>query len=108
MRDAGLEIRKWASNSKNLMKEISKREGLEYSEESIMKKILGIPWNTSSDKFIMKFEKLIAQMKAMIITKRNILKVSASFYDPLGWIMPLVIRARAIFQAICSSYDSVI
>ena len=33
------------------------------------------------------------------VTKRNILKLSAMFFDPLGIISPLVLQTKLIFKA---------
>ena len=35
-------------------------------------------------------------------TKRNVLKAIASIYDPVGYIQPLVIKLKLMFQEICS------
>ena len=35
------------------------------------------------------------------LTKRNILSVSASFYDPLGFISPVTARVKVLFQLLC-------
>ena len=35
-------------------------------------------------------------------TKRNILKAIASVYDPRGYIQPIVIKLKLLFQKICS------
>ena len=42
--------------------------------------------------------KMAVEMKP---TKRNILRVSASIYDPLGLILPITTRVKIIFQLLC-------
>ena len=34
-------------------------------------------------------------------TKRNILKISASIYDPLYIVLPIKVRLKTIFQSFC-------
>ena len=61
MKDAGFELRKWASNSKDLIKRIYACEGIEYREDEVVKGVLGLEWDTCSDDFIISFTKLIAK-----------------------------------------------
>ena len=40
-------------------------------------------------------------MRELIPTKRNILSILASFYDPLGVISPIVVSLKVLFQELC-------
>ena len=47
----------------------------------------------------------------LVYTKRNILKISASFFDPLGLVCPVVLQAKLLFQELCElkvDWDEVI
>ena len=101
MKDAGFELRKWASNSKDLLKRICVCEGIEYREDDALKGVLGLHWDTSSDEFIIMFTKVLTETVKLKPTKRNILRIAASFYNPLGWINSIVIQARILLQQIC-------
>ena len=71
------------------------------SEESTYARVLGVEWDVESDTFVFRFDKFIDLAKSMSATKRNNLKVSASFYDPLGLISPATARVKCIFQLLC-------
>ena len=59
---------------------------------------LGIGWNISTDQF--SFE---INLKDNKNSKRGILSVLHSLYDPLGLLAPVVVRAKRIFQLACSN-----
>ena len=103
MKDAGFDLRKWASNSKDLIRRICKREGVEYHEEDVVKGVLGLQWDTLSDTFVFSFLNLLSETVGVTPTKRFILRIAASFYDPIGWIIPIIIQARIIFQSVCKT-----
>ena len=65
------------------------------------KTVLGVEWDTKSDSFVFQFEDLLKLAKSLKPTKRNILKVSASFYDPLGFVAPVTVRVKVKFQLLC-------
>ena len=48
--------------------------------------------------FCFRLTDIIEKAETLKLTKRNILKVSASFYAPLGILSPVVIQAKIIFQ----------
>ena len=48
-----------------------------------------------------RFSNLVDEAKSLETTKRNVLKISASFYDPLGMVSPVTARIKAIFQLLC-------
>ena len=52
------------------------------------------------------FKNLVALAEDLKPTKRNILRISAMFYDPIGLISPIILQFRLIFHEICTSkYD---
>ncbi|XP_070519420.1 uncharacterized protein [Cardiocondyla obscurior] len=96
----GFTARKWASNDRHLLQEISPADhGLAWNapvQESEEIKILGLLWNPERDAFEFKvnFE---APRK---LTKRTVLSVIARLYDPMGWISPIVIVGKIQMQAL--------
>ena len=47
------------------------------------------------------FDKLIELSKTMIPTKRNLLKISASLFDPLSIVSPVSVRMKLLLQQTC-------
>ena len=99
LRCGGFELRKWSSNSHQLLNEIPtefrEHQGqLELNwDESI--KTLGIHWSPSADCFGFNINH-ISDTRAT--TKRIILSQSSKIFDPLGWVSPSTIIAKIILQ----------
>ena len=68
------------------------------SGDSKVKSVLGINWDLTSDVFIFDFKDIIEMGQSIKMTKRNILRVSSSFYDPLGLISPISVQSKHILQ----------
>ena len=52
------------------------------------KKVLGTNWNTAATRSVFEFNQIINIASKLNVTKRNILKFSAMFFDRLGLICP--------------------
>ena len=63
-------------------------------------KILGLTWNFIKDEFVLDFEKLISVAKTLTFTKRNLLRLTAMFFDPIGFISPVIIEMKIVLQEI--------
>ncbi|XP_055012690.1 uncharacterized protein LOC129409784 [Boleophthalmus pectinirostris] len=61
-----------------------------------MERALGVDWCIESDSF--KFRILV---KSMPLTRRGILSVVSSIYDPLGFLSPFILLAKIIVQNLC-------
>ena len=57
--------------------------------EKDLKRILEEEWDRPNEEFVFHFSSLIDLARSLETTKRNLLKISASFYDPLGIISPV-------------------
>nr|XP_034195323.1 uncharacterized protein LOC117611486 [Osmia lignaria] len=94
----GFKLRKWASNSSSLLKDIPAEDhGLAVSrtlQDDERVKVLGIQWNPSSDVF--HFHTNTPELKKY--TKRAFLSLLAKTYDPLGWIAPFIVQGKIILQ----------
>lgn len=66
-----------------------------------LKRVLGVEWDTQSDELVFHFSSLIKLARSLETTKRNVLRITASFYDPLGLISPVTARVKTIFQLLC-------
>ena len=64
-------------------------------------KVLGIKWNSSADNLILTFERLVLMGKELPPTKRNLLKVAASLFDPIGFISLVAVQLKILLQEAC-------
>ena len=69
--------------------------------DSKPEKILGVLWDEIDDTFIFDFKEIAELSQTLSVTKRNILKVLAMFFDPIGILQPLVINSKILFQKVC-------
>ena len=112
-----MNLRKWKSNSNELMIFIKKHEqekGLKVSEEQSYAdsslnpsliddtKVLGIQWNTSRDTCSFTIQHLLHDSRLEQITKRQVLQFSASVFDPLGILSPAIVPFNVMFQQLCN------
>ena len=70
-------------------------------DDDTLKSVLGVAWQPKLDVFIFDFSDIVKKSNTIQLTKRNILRISSSFYDPIGLISPIIIRAKIIFQLLC-------
>lgn len=97
----GFRLTKWLSNSKEVLKAIpeSERAGCVRNldlEHLPIERALGIQWNVQSDTFGFKIT-----VKDRPATRRGLLSMMSSIYDPLGFVAPYILEARAIIQDLC-------
>ena len=67
-------------------------------DENKCKLVLGVDWGTKADQFVFRFSDLISLEKSLRTTKRNGLKLSASFHDQLGIISLVTLQVKTIFH----------
>ncbi|XP_039311334.1 uncharacterized protein LOC113006065 [Solenopsis invicta] len=94
----GFHLRKWTSNYDELLSEIPVSDRLEdnsveFDEDSSFK-VLGISWSPILDRFHFRIQIL----EFPVISKRSVLSAISRFFDPLGWIAPVVITAKIFMQ----------
>ncbi|XP_045782904.1 uncharacterized protein LOC123879305 [Maniola jurtina] len=82
-----MNLRDWSSNSKQFMNRIP--DGV---KEKVVK-ILGLDWNLKHDTLHVKFT-----LTTEAYSKREVLKVIASIYDPCGFGVPHVLSAKLFLQ----------
>ena len=92
-------LTKWRTNDKQLRLSISEIEGTEIPVAR--SNVLGILWDNENDEFIYNFKEALEIVSNFNITKRNISRTLSAFYDPLGFIQPIVMRMKILFQKLC-------
>ena len=107
----GFSFTKWVSNSREVLASIPEHhrakqfKELDLDKEPI-ERALGIEWNTESDSFAIK-----VAIKDRALTRRGILSMVSSIYDPLGFLSPFTLKAKQILQGLCkvkSRWDQII
>lgn len=103
LKRGGFELKKWLSNSRNVMKCIPPSDlatsaaTLDLNHDLIpTERVLGIVWRTADDSF--SFDVNVKQKPS---TKRGLLSITSSIYDPLGFLCPFVLIAKLLFQTLC-------
>ena len=61
--------------------------------------MLGLRWDTSGDFYYFDPSSLIRQVETCdVLTKRKLLQVASKLFDLVGFILPIVINVKVIFQ----------
>lgn len=92
---AAMELHGWNSNSPEVRKEL----GIEGEDDETF--VLGVQYNRARDDIGLNLEKVMKNTRGSL-SKRELLRSTAQFYDPHGWINPVVLIPKLLFQKVCS------
>ena len=130
--EGGFNLRKFVSNSKELVERIQHNEAIisapttsKNTEQNVVMeeegtyaksvlgaaeeissgehKVLGVKWNFDDDHFVFDLKEIACLARDIEPTKRNVVSVAAKFYDPLGFLSPVIIQFKIFFQELCKS-----
>lgn len=92
----GLNLRKWSSTDRRLLEPGASEEifSVKLPQEEATVKALGIHWIPKDDIF---FFKVSFDMNS-VNTKRQLLSDSSKLFDPFGWLAPVIVRSKILFQ----------
>ncbi|KAK3744012.1 hypothetical protein QZH41_004822 [Actinostola sp. cb2023] len=99
----GFHLTKWISNSKEVIDSVPASEraasvkDLDFDNAVLTERALGVQWNVHVDTFSYKIAS-----KEKPATRRGILSIVSSVYDPLGFVSPCILLAKIILQDLCS------
>ncbi|XP_057335042.1 uncharacterized protein LOC130673847 [Microplitis mediator] len=93
----GFPLAKWASNHPKLqqLNHVEAIKNHKFEDPDSSTKILGMYWSSHSDQFYFTYSPPCSTPK---FTKRIILSEIAQIFDPLGFLAPLIIRAKVFMQ----------
>ena len=125
LKTGAFNLRKFTSNSNALQARIDAEESVQLSDSSPTvgaaetfsqatlggaqrlregeQKVLGVNWSVSSDQIIFSFGELAEQARALEPTKRNVISLIGRFYDPIGFLAPIVVRYKVFMQSLCEA-----
>ncbi|XP_043958763.1 uncharacterized protein LOC122823332 [Gambusia affinis] len=99
----GFHLTKWISNSRSVLAAIPEEErakevkSLDLDSDILpVERVLGVWWCLQSDAF-----KFCISIPNRPLTRRGILATVSTFYDPLGFLAPVIFIAKRILQDLC-------
>ena len=97
LQNRGFCLTKFVINDSDLLKDIPEDKRAK-EVKNIMPEMsgsaLGIKWDIVSDSFYFEMQTI----ENIVITRRKILSIVSSLYDPLGFAGPLWVQGKLIFQ----------
>ena len=98
----GFRLTKWLSNGRDVLVEIPECERTSSVvnldiEDLPTGCVLGLKWNVEADKFVWDVSaRLRPLVEARPVTRRGILSIVSSLFDPIGFIAPYVMKAKLL------------
>ncbi|KAK6175033.1 hypothetical protein SNE40_013574 [Patella caerulea] len=101
LRKGGFRLTKWNSNSKRVLENVPSEDRAVMVKDLDLDKLpveraLGILWDMENDSFTFKVD-----LQDKPATRRGILSIMSSVFDPLGFVAPLILPAKIILQELC-------
>lgn len=92
--DLSMNLREWNSNSIQFMNAVPARYRNKETEHI---KVLGLNWDLKRDRMSLRFN-LSERDTRQVDTKREVLRIIASVFDPCGFAAPLVLPTKLFLQ----------
>lgn len=99
----GFCLTKWISNDRKVLQSIPEEHRskdircLDLDRDKLpVERTLGLQWDAENDTFQFRM-----RLKSQQCTRRGILSVVSSVYDPMGFIAPLTLPAKLLLQEMC-------
>ena len=106
----GFHLTKWISNDDKVLESISKlgrsNLGQIMLDNGVKEKVLGMQWHIKGD--YLTFD---IHVNKKPFTRRGLLSMTASIYNPMGFVAPVILEAKLLLQDLCkqkANWDSVI
>ena len=103
LKEASFCIHKFISNDENVTKKVQLLDDDYVCNKTSFEKnvhdVLGLSWDYTNDKLLVKLGEIVDQVSD--VTKRDVLRIIAKIYDPLGLCGPVTIKGKMIFQEFC-------
>ncbi|XP_077280429.1 uncharacterized protein LOC143907486 [Temnothorax americanus] len=95
----GFPLRKWSANEESLLTDVPAKHRMQRELRSWRPQeshaTLGLQWHPCLDSFSFATKTSLVTS----FTKRAVLSLTARLFDPLGWLAPVVVSAKILFQA---------
>ncbi|XP_063370775.1 uncharacterized protein LOC134659099 [Cydia amplana] len=107
LESGGFNLRKWASNTPELLQGVSKsqdqQQAFEFKDQETTK-TLGLRWHPQEDLFTFQLKITpLSTLTSITMTKRELLSSIAKVFDPLGWLSPVTTKLKLLFQNVISN-----
>ena len=94
-------LTKWISNDRHVIEKVPETEralsvkSMDERTDMPVERTLGVGWDTQRDNFV-----FIVRQRPSAQTRRQLLSIIASLFDPLGFLAPFLVRAKILLQRI--------
>ena len=95
--EANMPLQSWISNSEEF------NEGINVDCENTVVNVLGVNWNVTDDKLSIKSSQYVCMNECVhshSLTKRQVVSIVSSVFDPLGLVSPLWIKGKIFIQSL--------
>ena len=93
MNQASMPLQEWVSNDEHF-------NPLYQLAVPVTQNVLGISWNPNTDNMNIVVGAKLVQEDSWRYTKRKVLSLVSSIYDPLGWVSLLTVRGKMFIQTL--------
>ena len=93
MNQASMPLQEWVSNNEHF-------NFLYQLAVPVTQNVLGISWNPNTDNMNIVVGENLIHEDSWRYTKRKVLSLVSSIYDPLGWVSPLTVRGKIFLQTL--------
>ena len=93
MNQASMPLQEWVSNNEHF-------NSLYQLAVPVTQNVLGISWNPNTDNMNIVVGENLIHEDSWRYTKRRVLFLLSSIYDPLSWISPLIVRGKIFLQTL--------